>query len=103
MHMLDPCGSREFVQAVREAKKKLKRGLLKEEDLDKVIEAFEALDIVFEDSKPHAKIANDLLAIGQAMVRGEGEIRQDGVLVMGDRLMELGEQCYAYSEEREGE
>lgn len=103
MRMLDPLSSREFVQAVRSAKTKWKNGLLKEGDWDSIVSAFESLDVVFEDDKPHAKLANDLLTIGQAIVRGEGEVRQDGVLVMGDRLMELGEQCYAYSEEKEGE
>lgn len=104
MHMLDPLSAREFVQAAHTAKKNFKRGVLKEEDIDRMVAAFEALDIVFADNKPHAKLGSDVLGVGQAVVRGEAEIRDEsGHLVMGDRLMELAEQLYAAAEEREGE
>ena len=102
--MYDPLAARDYVAAFTRAFKAWKAGRITEQHWKDVSSAFEALDIVFPDTEPHAKLAKDLLGLGQAAVRGEFETREhDGALVMGDRAMELAEQLYKYAEEREEE
>lgn len=97
----DPLSARDYAAAFKRAYKAWREGKLTAQHWKDIESAFEALEITFPKTRPHGHLAKQLLELGQAAARGEFEDRENGVLVMGDRAMEMAEQLYAYAEERE--
>lgn len=102
--ILDPLGTRDHISAIKRLRAAVLAGAKNEELVrltDAALSSFVALNLCPTSDQPQAKFGCFLLSHGQGILRGEGTKRDEqGVLVMGDASMELGDLCYAHGEER---
>jgi len=90
----DPCGLRDVL---REAK--LIKVRHAEVDVQPLIDAVAALDLLIESTDRHADLAKHLLALGQEFARGHGTERDEsGHSKLGGMATELAAELDLYEE-----
>lgn len=94
----DPCGLRDVIRQA-----KLIQTRHPDVDIEPLMAAVAALDLLIDPNLRHAGIAKHCLAMGQEFARGHGtEKDESGRAKLGDMALELADELVLYEEKTRG-